>query len=223
MIIRKKQLAKMIDHTLLKPYATRSNIVRLCEEGKKNHFAAVCINPIHVSLASKLLNGSGVKVDTVVGFPLGANTSVAKAFEAENAVSNGADELDMVINIGALKSGDLVFVKEDIEAVLDVARSGNIVLKVIIEACYLTRAEKVKVCEIILDSGCDFIKTSTGFGDYGAKVKDVRLIRELVGNQMGVKAAGGIRTYSDALKMINAGASRLGTSGGVKIIEGLPK
>jgi deoxyribose-phosphate aldolase len=223
MIITKNQLAKMIDHTLLKSHATKSNIVRLCEEGKKNNFAAVCINPLYVSLASKLLKGSGVKVDTVVGFPLGANTSSTKAFEAEKAVSDGAEELDMVINIGALKSGDLDFVREDIAAVADVARSGNVVLKVIIEACYLTPAEKVKVCQIILDSGCDFIKTSTGFGDYGAKVEDVRLIRELVGNRMGVKAAGGIRSYSDALKMINAGASRLGTSSGVKIIEGFPK
>jgi len=223
MAIGGNKLAKMIDHTLLKPYATRDHVVRLCEEGKKYGFVAVCINPIYVSLATKLLRGSGVKIDTVIGFPLGANTFEAKVFEAENAIVNGAGELDMVINISALKSGDLDLVRGDIEAVVDVARRGNALLKVIVEACYLTREEKVKICQIILESGADFIKTSTGFGDYGAKVEDVRLIRELVGNRMGVKAAGGIRTYADALMMIDAGASRLGTSSGVKIIEECPE
>lgn len=223
MHIKKKQLAKMIDHTLLKPYATQEDIVRLCDEAKKYDFAAVCIHPTYVNLASELLRGSGVKVDTVIGFPLGANTLRAKAYEAEVAISEGAEELDMVINIGALKSGDFHLVRKDIVAVVKAAKKGNATLKVIIEACYLTDEEKVRVCQIILESGCDFVKTSTGFGDYGAKVEDVKLLRKIVGNQMGVKAAGGIRTYADALKMINAGASRLGASSGIRILEGCPE
>ena len=223
MNINKKQLAKMIDHTLLKPYAIQEDIVRLCDEAKKYSFAAVCIHPTYVRLASNLLSGSGVKVDTVIGFPLGANTPKAKAGEAEIAIADGAEELDMVINIGALKSGDFHLVRKDIVAVLTMAQKGNVTLKVIIEACYLTDDEKVKVCQIILDLGCDFVKTSTGFGDYGAKVEDVKLLRKIVGSQMGVKAAGGIRTYEDALKMINAGASRLGASSGIKILEGCPE
>lgn len=223
MHIKKKQLAKMIDHTLLKPYATQEDIVRLCDEAKKYDFAAVCIHPTYVNLASELLRGSGVKVDTVIGFPLGANTLRAKAYEAEVAISEGAEELDMVINIGALKSGDFHLVRKDIVAVVKAAKKGNATLKVIIEACYLTDEEKVRVCQIILESGCEFVKTSTGFGDYGAKVEDVKLLRKIVGNQMGVKAAGGIRTYADALKMINAGASRLGASSGIRILEGCPE
>jgi len=223
MHIKKKQLAKMIDHTLLKPYATQEDIVRLCDEAKKYDFAAVCIHPTYVNLASELLRGSGVKVDTVIGFPLGANTLRAKAYEAEVAISEGAEELDMVINIGALKSGDFHLVRKDIVAVVKAAKKGNATLKVIIEACYLTDEEKVRVCQIILESGCDFVKTSTGFGDYGAKVEDVKLLRKIVGNQMGVKAAGGIKTYADALKMINAGASRLGASSGIRILEGCPE
>jgi deoxyribose-phosphate aldolase len=223
MNINKKQLAKMIDHTLLKPYAIREDIVRLCDEAKKYSFAAVCVHPTYVHLASNLLSGSGVKVDTVIGFPLGANTPKTKAGEAEIAIADGAEELDMVINIGALKSGDLHLVRKDIVAVLTMAQKGNVTLKVIIEACYLTDDEKVKVCQIIQDLGCDFVKTSTGFGDYGAKVEDVKLLRKIVGSQMGVKAAGGIRTYEDALKMINAGASRLGASSGIKILEGCPE
>jgi len=223
MHIKKKQLAKMIDHTLLKPYATQEDIVRLCDEAKKYDFAAVCIHPTYVNLASELLRGSGVKVDTVIGFPLGANTPRVKAYEAEVAIAEGAEELDMVINIGALKSGDFHLVRKDIVAVVKAAKKGNATLKVIIEACYLTDEEKVRVCQIILESGCDFVKTSTGFGDYGAKVEDVKLLRKIVGNQMGVKAAGGIRTYADALKMINAGASRLGASSGIRILEGCPE
>jgi len=223
MSVKKKQLARMIDHTLLKPYALRKDIVRLCDEAKRYGFAAVCVNPTYVPLASELLRGSGVKVDTVIGFPLGANTSKAKAYEAEVAIADGAEELDMVINIGALKSGDFHLVRNDIVAVVKVAQKGNATLKVIIEACYLTDEEKVKVCQIILDSGCDFVKTSTGFGDYGAKVEDVKLLRKIAGNQMGVKAAGGIRTYEDALKMVNAGASRLGASSGIRILGGCPE
>jgi deoxyribose-phosphate aldolase len=223
MRVKKKQLAKMIDHTLLKPNAMRTDIERLCDEAKRYGFAAVCVNPTYVSLASELLRGSDVKVDTVIGFPLGANTPSVKAYEAEVAITEGAEELDMVINIGALKSGNFHLVKEDIVAVVTVAQKGNAVLKVIIETCYLTDEEKVKVCQIILDSGCDFVKTSTGFGDYGAKVEDVQLLRKIAGNQMGVKAAGGIRTYEDALKMINAGASRLGASSGIRILEGCPE
>ena len=223
MSITKKRLAKMIDHTLLKPYASRKDIGKLCDEAKSNGFASVCINPAYVSLASKLLNGSTVKVCTVIGFPLGTNTSQVKAYEAQRAIIDGAEELDMVINIGALKSGDFPVVKEDIEAVLEVARRGNAILKVIIEACYLSNEEKVQICQLILDLGCDFVKTSTGFGDYGAKVEDVQLLRKIAGKKMGVKAAGGIRTYEDALKMINAGASRLGASSGIRILEDYPK
>lgn len=223
MRIKKKQLAKMIDHTILKPYATQSDIERLCDEAVRYGFAAVCVNPTYVSLASKVLKGSGVKVAAVIGFPLGANTPKVKAYEAEVAIADGAEELDMVINIGALKSGDFPLVREDILAVVQVAHKGNALLKVIIEACYLTNDEKVKVCQIILELGCDFVKTSTGFGDYGAKVTDVELLRKLVGNQMGVKAAGGIGTYEDALKMVKAGASRLGASSGIRILEGYPE
>lgn len=223
MRVKKKQLAKMIDHTLLKPNAIRTDIERLCDEAKRYGFAAVCVNPTYVPLASELLRGSEVKVDTVIGFPLGANTPMVKAYEAEVAITDGAEELDMVINIGALKSGNFHLVREDIVAVVAVAQKGNARLKVIIEACYLTDEEKVKVCQIILDSGCDFVKTSTGFGDYGAKVEDVKLLRKIAGTQMGVKAAGGIRTYEDALKMINAGASRLGASSGIRILEGCPE
>lgn len=223
MRIKKKQLAKMIDHTILKPYATQSDIERLCDEAVRYGFAAVCVNPTYVSLASKVLKGSGVKVAAVIGFPLGANTPKVKAYEAEVAIADGAEELDMVINIGALKAGDFPLVREDILAVVQVAHKGKALLKVIIEACYLTNDEKVKVCQIILDLGCDFVKTSTGFGDYGAKVTDVELLRKLVGNQMGVKAAGGIGTYEDALKMVKAGASRLGASSGIRILEGYPE
>lgn len=223
MRIKKKQLAKMIDHTILKPYATQSDIERLCDEAVRYGFAAVCVNPTYVSLASKVLKGSGVKVAAVIGFPLGANTPKVKAYEAEVAIADGAEELDMVINIGALKSGDFPLVREDILAVVQVAHKGKALLKVIIEACYLTNDEKVKVCQIILELGCDFVKTSTGFGDYGAKVTDVELLRKLVGNQMGVKAAGGIGTYEDALKMVKAGASRLGASSGIRILEGYPE
>jgi deoxyribose-phosphate aldolase len=223
MRIKKKQLAKMIDHTILKPYATQSDIERLCDEAVRYGFAAVCVNPTYVSLASKVLKGSGVKVAAVIGFPLGANTPKVKAYEAEVAIADGAEELDMVINIGALKAGDFPLVREDILAVVQVAHKGKALLKVIIEACYLTNDEKVKVCQIILELGCDFVKTSTGFGDYGAKVTDVELLRKLVGNQMGVKAAGGIGTYEDALKMVKAGASRLGASSGIRILEGYPE
>ena len=222
MSISKKQLAKLIDHTLLKASATREDIVRLCDEAKQYGFATVCINPTHVALASNSLSGSAVKVCTVIGFPLGANTSQVKAYEAEKAIADGAKEVDMVINIGALKTGNVHLVKEDILAVLQVVRRGNGLLKVIIETCYLSDEEKAVVCQIILDLGCDFVKTSTGFGEYGAKVEDVQLLRKIAGKRMGVKAAGGIRTYEDAVQMINAGASRLGASSGIQILEGCP-
>jgi deoxyribose-phosphate aldolase len=222
MAVDRIKLAKMIDLTLLKAYATREDVVKLCEEGRRYGFAAVCVNPSFVSQASRLLKGSGVKAATVIGFPLGANTTEVKAFEAENAVLHGAEELDMVMNIGALKSGDTALVKRDIEAVVEVAKEKGVALKVIIEACYLTEGEKASACMLAADSGAGFVKTSTGFGASGATVEDVRLMKETVGERVEVKAAGGIRTYEFALNLIEAGASRLGTSSGVKIVEECP-
>ena len=221
--INRVQLAKMIDHTLLRPEATRDDIARICEEGRHYGFAAVCINPTWVPLASKLLKGSGVKVDTVIGFPFGATMPEVKAFEAKNMIAAGAGEVDMVMNFGALRSGDIDLVRRDIGSVVDVAEKSGVVSKVIIEACYLTIEEKTLACRLVRDGGADFVKTSTGFGTGGATVEDVKLLRETVGSNIGVKAAGGIRTLEDALKMINAGASRIGSSSGIKIVEALPE
>ncbi|MBS7644230.1 deoxyribose-phosphate aldolase [Candidatus Bathyarchaeota archaeon] len=217
-MINREQLAGMIDHTLLKPTATKEDIVKLCREAKKYRFAAVCVNPTYVSLASKLLKDTNVKVCTVIGFPLGATTTEVKAFETENAIKNGAREVDMVINIGMLKSGNYGFVKQDIEAVAKAA--GDAVTKVIIEACYLTDKEKVKACMLAKNAGAGFVKTSTGFGPQGATIADVKLMRKVVGREMGVKAAGGIRTFEDAVAMIEAGASRIGTSHALSIMAG---
>ncbi|ASJ13456.1 deoxyribose-phosphate aldolase [Thermococcus thioreducens] len=213
-------MAKYIDHTNLKPYATADDIVKLCEEAKEYGFYAVCVNPYRVKLAKELLKGSEVKVATVIGFPLGATPTEVKVFEAKRALEDGADELDMVINIGALKDKDYEYVKRDIEEVVRVAHERGAVVKVILETCYLTEEEKVKACELAKEAGADFVKTSTGFGTGGATVEDVKLMREVVGQEMGVKAAGGIRTYEQALAMIEAGATRIGTSSGVKIVEG---
>lgn len=209
-------IAKFIDHTLLKPTAQRKDIEQLCKEAKEYNFASVCVNPCWVSYASKLLAGSEVKVCTVIGFPLGANDSSVKAFEAKTAIKQGASEVDMVINIGALKAGEYDIVKQDIQAVRE-ASVGKI-LKVIIETSYLTDEEKQKVCKICADVGADFVKTSTGFSDGGATVYDVILMEAVSGDKVKVKASGGIRTREDALKMIEAGASRLGTSSGIKIV-----
>ena len=209
-------IAKYIYHTILKPIAQRKDIEKLCNEAKEYDFASVCVNPCWVSYASKLLKGSNVKVCTVIGFPLGANDSAVKAFEAKRAIEQGASEVDMVINIGALKAGEYDIVKQDIQAVRQ-ASAGK-VLKVIIETSYLTDEEKQKVCKICADVGADFVKTSTGFSEGGATAKDVALMAAAAGDKVKVKASGGIRSREDALKMIEAGASRLGTSSGIKIV-----
>ncbi|MBI5166795.1 MAG: deoxyribose-phosphate aldolase [candidate division NC10 bacterium] len=214
-----KDLARMIDHSLLKPGAMREEVVNLCEEARRYCFAAVCVNPTYVKLCADLLLGSPVKVCTVVGFPLGATLPEAKVFEARECLRFGAEEIDMVINVGALKSGDYALVKRDIEGVVNVCHGKGAICKVIIEAALLTEEEKVKACTLAKEAGADFVKTSTGFGPGGATVEDVALMRQVVGPGIGVKAAGGVRTYNEAMKMIEAGANRIGTSAGGKIME----
>ncbi len=211
-------VAKLIDHTLLKPDATQAQIERLCGEARTHGFAGVCVNPVWVRFAKEQLQGTGVKVCTVIGFPLGATTPQVKAFEAQDAIQNGADELDMVLNIGALKAGDTNTVLQDIQAVRN-ATPGKI-LKVIIETALLTDEEKKAACQLAAQAGADFVKTSTGFNGGGATAEDVALMRAHIPAPMHVKASGGIRTRTDAEKMITAGAARIGTSGGVKIVEG---
>ncbi len=212
------KLNKYIDHTLLKADASKEQIETLIEEAKKYDFASVCVNPTWVSFAAQVLKGTDVKVCTVIGFPLGANTPELKAFETNDAIQNGADEVDMVINIGALKSRNFDLVERDIRAVVEAAK-GTLV-KVIIETCLLTDDEKVKACQIAQKAGADFVKTSTGFSTGGATVEDVALMRKTVGPDMGVKASGGARSYEDALAFIKAGATRIGASSGVAIMEG---
>lgn len=211
-------IAKMIDHTALKPETTKEQIEKLTEEAKTYQFASVCVNPTWVKFASSQLADSGVDICTVIGFPLGANTSSVKAFETKDAISNGATEVDMVINIGALKEGNDAFVEQDIKAVVEAA-DGTLV-KVIIETCLLTDEEKVRACKLAVKAGADFVKTSTGFSSGGATVHDIKLMRETVGPDTGVKASGGIRTKEDVLKMIDAGATRIGASAGVAIVSG---
>ena len=212
-------LPHMIDHTLLKPDATQDQIAQLCYEARKYGFASVCVNPTNVSLCTQLLKGSGVPVCTVVGFPLGATSTEVKVFEAQQAIRDGATEVDMVINVGALKSRDYELVERDVASVARACHAGNAILKVIIEAALLTDEEKVVACQLVKVAGADFVKTSTGFGPGGATLEDVTLMRRVVGPTMGVKAAGGIRTYEDAQKMIAAGASRIGASASVKIVQ----
>ena len=212
------KLNKYIDHTLLKPDASQEQIETLIEEAKKYDFASVCVNPTWVNFAAQSLKGTDVKVCTVIGFPLGANTPELKAFETSDAIRNGANEIDMVINIGALKSQNFDLVEKDIRAVVEAAK-GTLV-KVIIETCLLTDDEKVKACQIAQEAGADFVKTSTGFSTGGATVRDVALMRKTVGPDMGVKASGGARSYEDALAFIEAGATRIGASSGVAIMEG---
>lgn len=214
-----KDLARMIDHSLLKPGAMQEEVVNLCEEARRYCFAAVCVNPTYVKLCADLLLGSPVKVCTVVGFPLGATLPDVKAFEARECLRFGAEEIDMVINVGALKSGDYALVKRDIKGVVNVCHGKGAICKVIIEAALLTEEEKVKACTLAKEAGADFVKTSTGFGPGGATVEDVALMRQVVGPGIGVKAAGGVRTYNEAMKMIEAGANRIGTSAGGKIME----
>lgn len=213
------KLNKYIDHTLLKPEATKEQIENLCKEALQYDFASVCVNPCHIELCAKLLKGSDVKVCTVIGFPLGANTSEVKAFETKDAIRRGAGEVDMVLNIGALKEGNYKLVKEDIAKVHEAAN--GTLLKVIFENCLLTKEEIVKACEICMEVGVEYVKTSTGFSKGGATFEDVKLMSDTVKGKCKVKAAGGVRTKEDALKMINeCGASRLGTSAGKAIIEG---
>jgi deoxyribose-phosphate aldolase len=219
-LLLKMDIAGMIDHTLLKPEATKEQIKKLCEEAKEYKFASVCVNPGWVKYASELLAGTGVNVVTVIGFPLGATTLEAKVFEAKNAVENGASEVDMVINIGALKGGDNDYVEKEIRAVVDAVK-GKALTKVIIEACLLTDEEKVRACELAVKAGADYVKTSTGFSTGGATVEDVKLMRKTVGPNVGVKASGGVRSAEDAKNMIEAGASRIGASSGVAIVKGL--
>jgi deoxyribose-phosphate aldolase len=212
-------LAKFIDHTLLKPDATEDQVRQLCLEARQYGFAAVCINPVWVRLATQLLRGTPVKVCAVVGFPLGAIPPEVKAQEARRAIRDGAREIDMVINIGALKAGDHQLVKKDIAKVVDACHESGALCKVIIEAALLTDEEKIMACRLAKEARADYVKTSTGFGPGGATEHDVALMRWVVGPEIGVKAAGGIRTAADALKMIRAGATRIGASAGVKIVQ----
>lgn len=221
--ISRGQLAKLIDSTLVKATATKGEIENLCKEAVQYGFGCVVVNPIYVRFASSLLKGSDVRVGSTVGFPFGVSLPDIKALEAVKAIEDGACELDMVMNLGAFKSGDYELVKRDIEAVTAVKRlSSGIIVKVIIETPLLTNEEKVTACKIVKEAGADFVKTSTGLFGGGATVEDVKLMRQVVGKDFGVKAAGGIRTYADAVAMIGAGANRIGTSTAVAIIKGAP-
>lgn len=212
-------ISKTIDHTLLKPDASKEGVEKLCKEAAEYNFKAVCVNPSHIELCKRLLKDTEVKVATVVGFPLGANTTETKVFETKDSVLKGADEIDMVINIGALKEGDHQLVENDIKAVVN-ACEGKAIVKVIIETCLLTDYEKRKACELSMSAGAHFVKTSTGFSTGGATVEDVALMKSVVGSNLEVKASGGVRDRETALLMIEAGATRIGTSSGIKIIEG---
>lgn len=212
----KKTIASMIDHTLLKPEATPAQVEKLCAEAAEYHFASVCVNPVYIPLAARLLNGTGVKVCCVVGFPLGAIAPEQKAAEAASCAAMGAEELDMVIHIGAAKAGDWALVQRDIEGVVKAAAGRTV--KVIIETCLLTDEEKGKACEAAKAAGAHFVKTSTGFSTGGATTHDIALMRKTVGPEMGVKASGGIRDYATAMAMIEAGANRIGASAGIEIV-----
>lgn len=211
--------AKMIDHTLLKTDAQKKDLDKLLLEAKKYNFMSVCVSPIWVKYAAEQLKDTNVKVCTVIGFPQGATPTEVKVFETKNAIENGATEVDMVIPVGELKDKDYIAVENDIRAVVEAAKS-KALTKVIIETCLLTDEEKIMACKLSKSAGADFVKTSTGFSTAGATVKDIRLMRETVGEQMGVKASGGVRSREDADAMIKAGATRIGTSNGVKIVEG---
>ena len=213
------ELNRMIDHTILKPEATEAAVQKIIDEAKEYNFFSVCINPCWVAFASEQLADTDVAVCTVIGFPLGANTPEVKAYEAADAIKNGANEVDMVINIGALKSQQYDYVRQDIQGVVDAAK-GKALVKVIIETALLTDEEKVKACELAKEAGADFVKTSTGISTGGAKVADIRLMRETVGPDMGVKASGGVHNAEEALAMIEAGATRIGASTGVAIVSG---
>lgn len=214
-----EQLAGMIDHTFLKPFGTAENIEKLCAEARKYNFAMVAINPAEVETCVKLLEGSPVRVGAAIGFPLGQTTTECKAFETRDAIEKGATEIDTVINVRALQKGRLDIVKKEIEDMVAICKPAGVICKVILETCYLSDAEKETVCRIAKEAGVDFVKTSTGFGTAGATVEDVALMRRVVGPEIGVKAAGGIRDLNTALAMIKAGATRIGTSSGVSIVE----
>ena len=213
------KIANIIDHTVLKATATKEDVVNVCNEAKENNFFSVCINPTHIELVKKELEGSNVKVCTVIGFPLGANTPEVKAFETKDAIAKGADEVDMVINIGALKDKNYDLVERDIKVVVDAADKKALV-KVIIETCYLTDDEKKIACELAVKAGTDYVKTSTGFGTGGSTPEDIKLMRDTVGPEIGVKASGGVRSIKDADAVVNAGASRIGASSSVAIVNG---
>ena len=217
--MNKAQIAKMIDHTILKAEATESEIIKLCKEAIHYNFASVCVNPSMVPVAAKELKGTHVKVCTVIGFPLGATTTEVKAFETKDVIEKGATEVDMVINVGKLKERNLEYVKNDIKAVVEAAK-GKALTKVIIETCLLTEEEKIIACKLSKEAGSDFVKTSTGFSTGGATVEDIKLMRETVGPEMGVKASGGVRSKKDALAMIENGATRIGASASISICEG---
>lgn len=213
-----QDLASLIDHTLLKQDATEDQIRKVCQEAREYKFASVCVNPSYVPLVAELLRGSGVKVCCVIGFPLGATTTKTKVFETKEVIENGAQEIDMVINVGAIKSGNWDFVRNDIESVV-IAAGGKALVKVIFETCLLNDEEKVRACTISKQAGADFVKTSTGFSTGGATVEDIKLMRRTVGPNMGVKASGGVKDYDTAMAMVKAGATRLGTSSGVAIAK----
>ncbi len=212
-------LAKYIDHTLLKPEATPAEIEKLCQEAKQYHFAAVCVNPPYVKLCAQMLHGTDVDIAVVVGFPLGAHTTETKVFETKQAIADGAREIDMVINVGWLKAKQDSLVRDDIRAVVNAAHAAGAIVKVIIEAALLTDDEKVRACQLSKEAGADYVKTSTGFGPGGATVHDVALMSRAVNGELGVKAAGGIRNYEQTQAMIAAGATRIGASAGVKIMQ----
>jgi deoxyribose-phosphate aldolase len=216
-----ERLAAMIDHTFLKSFGTARDIEKLCDEAREYRFAMVAINPAEVDNCVRLLRGSDVRVGSAIGFPLGQNTCAVKLYETKDAIDRGAGEIDMVINIRALQSGDVALVQSEIEAMASVCRRAGVISKVILETCYLTDTEKQLVCQMSVASGVDFVKTSTGFGTRGATVEDVRLMRSTVGPAMGVKASGGIRTLESMRAMIAAGATRIGTSAGVALVEEL--
>jgi deoxyribose-phosphate aldolase len=213
------ELAAQIDHTTLKPDATEAQIERLCAEAREYGFAAVCVNPVWVPACARLLAGASSRVCTVVGFPLGATTSEVKAFETRRAIADGASEIDMVLNIGALKSGDSAWVQRDIAAVVAGAHASGAIVKVILETCLLTEAEKLNACALAQAAGADFVKTSTGFGPGGATAADIALMRRVVGDEMGVKASGGVRDLEQMKAMVAAGATRIGASAGVRIVK----
>src|SRR5271156_4022652 len=219
MTLTPAEIARLIDHTILKADASRDEVEKVCEEALRYEFASVCVNPWNVPQAADILRGSEVKVCATVGFPLGATLPEVKVFETQRAIFHGAQEIDMVINIGALKSGQLAVVESDIRGVVDASHAGGAICKVIIETCLLSKDEKIRASLAAKNAGADFVKTSTGFSTAGATPDDVRLIRETIGSGTGIKAAGGVRTLGDLYRMVEAGATRIGASAGVKIVE----